>query len=87
MPVVSVPGLRRMAAMNGTLIPPDLEGALDRAGDDARAVAEVGVEVATRLCEDLLRAGAPGLHLYTLNRAASVRRIWENLGSEVARVV
>jgi methylenetetrahydrofolate reductase (NADPH) len=87
MPVVSVPGLRRMAAMNGTRIPRDLEGALDRAGDDARAVADVGVEVATRLCEDLLRAGAPGLHLYTLNRAASVRRIWENLGSEVARAV
>jgi methylenetetrahydrofolate reductase (NADPH) len=87
MPVVSVPGLRRMAAMNGTLIPSDLERALDRAADDARAVADVGVEVATRLCEDLLRAGAPGLHLYTLNRAASVRRIWENLGSEVARGV
>jgi methylenetetrahydrofolate reductase (NADPH) len=87
MPVVSVPGLRRMAAMNRTLIPSDLERALDRAGEDARAVADVGVEVATRLCEDLLRAGAPGLHLYTLNRAASVRRIWENLGSEVARAV
>jgi methylenetetrahydrofolate reductase (NADPH) len=87
MPVVSVPGLRRMAAMNGTLIPSDLDRALERVGEDACAVADVGVEVATRLCEDLLRAGAPGLHLYTLNRAASVRRIWENLGSGVARAV
>lgn len=79
MPFVSVPGLRRMAAMNRTDIPSDLSLRLDLVADDPAAVAELGVETAARLCADLTDAGAPGIHLYTLNRSASVRRIWEGL--------
>lgn len=79
MPFTSVAGLRRMAAMNGTRVPPELEERLDAAGDDPAAVAALGVEVATRLCAELAEAGAPGIHLYSLNRAASVRRVCENL--------
>lgn len=79
MPIVSASGLRRMAEMNRTSIPPRLGARLDAADDDADAVAAIGVEVATELCRDLIAAGAPGLHLYTLNRSESVRRIWENL--------
>jgi len=78
MPFVSVPGLRRMAAMNGTVIPDELNARLEGASD--ADVGEIGVEVATELCMALLDAGAPGLHLYTLNRSGSVRRIWEALG-------
>ena len=79
MPFVGVAGLRRMAQMNGTAIPPGLATRLDRVADDPAAVMALGVEVATELCRELDAAGAPGLHLYTLNRSISVRRIWENL--------
>jgi len=78
MPFVSVSGLRRMSAMNGTAIPAEIERRLEGVAD--ADVPEVGIEVATGLCERLLAAGAPGVHLYTLNRSASVRRIWEALG-------
>ena len=78
MPFVSVAGLRRMSAMNGTAIPPELERRLEGAAD--ADVAEIGIATATELGEGLLAAGAPGLHLYTLNRSTSVRRIWEALG-------
>jgi methylenetetrahydrofolate reductase (NADPH) len=40
----------------------------------------LGVEYATRQCEELLREGAPGLHFYTLNRAASTTEVLKNLG-------
>ena len=79
MPFVSVPGLRRMAAMNGTEIPADLAARLERVADDPAAVADLGVEVATGLSRELVEAGAPGIHLYTLNRSGPVRRIWGNL--------
>jgi methylenetetrahydrofolate reductase (NADPH) len=80
MPFVSVAGLERMAAMNNTLIPPALATRLAPVAGDPEAVTEVGVEVATALCAELMDAGAPGIHLYTLNRSASVRRIRRNLG-------
>jgi len=77
MPVVSLPGLRRMAAMNGTAIPPALDARLEAARDED--VPEIGAETALALSEDLLARGAPGLHLYTLNRSAALRRVWSGL--------
>jgi methylenetetrahydrofolate reductase (NADPH) len=79
MPFVSASGLRRMSAMNRTAIPPALAARLD-ACDDDDAVAELGIDVATDLSRRLADAGAPGVHLYTLNRAASVHRVRDNLG-------
>lgn len=80
MPIQSVAGIRRMAAMNQAVIPDPLEARLDAAGDDAEEVGRIGVEVATELCQALLDAGVPGLHLYTLNRSGPIQRIYRNLG-------
>ena len=71
--------LKRMAAMNGSVVPRPLLDRLEAVDDDPVARRDIGVEVATDLCRRLLDAGAPGLHLYALNRSASVLRIVENL--------
>jgi methylenetetrahydrofolate reductase (NADPH) len=78
--IVGLGGLTRMATMNGSVIPPRLLERLEAAADDPDALREIGVEVATDLSGRLLDAGAPGLHLYALNRSASVLRIVANLG-------
>ena len=80
MPPVNVAGLVRMAAMNGSVLPTDLMSRLEAVADDPDAVRDIGVEVATDLSRRLLDAGAPGVHLYALNRSASVLRIVEALG-------
>jgi methylenetetrahydrofolate reductase (NADPH) len=83
MPVTSLSSIPRMAAM-GAAVPPDLVERLERAGD-AEAVRREGTDAATELCADLLAAGAPGLHLFTLNRSLATRQIYDNLGVGAAR--
>ncbi|HTI35075.1 MAG TPA: methylenetetrahydrofolate reductase [Miltoncostaea sp.] len=83
MPIISAAGVRRMSEMNRTRIPDDLSARLDRVADDPAAVAELGVETAAALCEQLLAHGAPGLHLYSLNRSWSLQQLWPPVASAV----
>jgi methylenetetrahydrofolate reductase (NADPH) len=69
-----------MATMNGSVIPAALIERLEVSADDTDALRAIGVEVATDLARRLLDAGAPGLHLYALNRSESVLRIVDGLG-------
>jgi methylenetetrahydrofolate reductase (NADPH) len=64
----------------GSKIPPALRNRLDALGTDEAAATEFGIEYATKQCEELLRAGVPGLHFYTLNKAPSTIRVLKNLG-------
>lgn len=80
MPFVNLNGLLRMAAMNGSVIPLPLLDRLQAVADQPDEIAKIGVEVATELGAALLAEDAPGLHLYALNRSASVKQIHANLG-------
>jgi methylenetetrahydrofolate reductase (NADPH) len=78
-PIQSAAQIKRFVALCGAGLPASLASELDRRGDDDEAVAQFGIEYATRQCEDLLREGAPGLHFYTLNKAKSTSQIVGNL--------
>ncbi len=81
MPFVNVGALHRMSSMNGTEIPTWLAERIDRAaehGDPAR-IRRLGADVAIEVCHQLLEVGAPGVHLYTLNRADTAKEICTNL--------
>ena len=81
MPVTSKSGMTRMAELAlGARFPARLLRAIDRCGNDAEAVAKVGIHWATEQCRDLLDNNVRGIHFYTLNRSDSTRRIYENLG-------
>lgn len=83
-PILSARQIRRFTALCGASIPDALGRRLEElAGDDAAAAA-FGVEFAAAQGADLLRAGAPGLHFYTLNKVASTRAILERLGLAAA---
>jgi methylenetetrahydrofolate reductase (NADH) len=82
MPITNVRQLERMAAMSGTEVPLELAARLHAVADRPGEVRRIGVEHATRLCRDLLDAGAPGLHFYTMNRAAATLEVCANLGFE-----
>lgn len=78
MPVTSLAGIPRMAAM-GAPVPDDISAILHAAGDPA-SVRRAGIDLATGLCQELLERGAPGLHFYTLNRSKATMQIYANLG-------
>jgi methylenetetrahydrofolate reductase (NADPH) len=80
MPFISFTGLVRMAGMNGSVIPIPLLERLDAVADQPEEITKIGIEVATDLGAALLAEDAPGLHLYALNRSASVKQIHANLG-------
>jgi methylenetetrahydrofolate reductase (NADPH) len=80
MPITNLKSVRRMAQLSGCDVPPEIVGRLEAVGDDPEAVRRTGVEMATDLCQQLLDAGAPGLHFYTLNRSTATREIYSNLG-------
>ncbi len=80
MPVTTLAGVARMAQM-GAAVPASLLARLEAAHDagGAPAVRAEGVRAATELGAQLLDAGAPGLHFYTLNRSTATREIHESL--------
>jgi len=56
---------------------------LEELENDKPALQDFGAEVVTRLCETLLRGGAPGLHFYTINQAGPTLKLWKNLALPV----
>ncbi|MFN8169120.1 MAG: methylenetetrahydrofolate reductase [NAD(P)H] [Candidatus Nanopelagicales bacterium] len=82
MPLTNISQLERFALLSGTAFPTGLADRFRAVADDPAAVHALGVEAASQLCADVLEAGAPGLHFFTLNRSTSAREIYTGLGLE-----
>jgi methylenetetrahydrofolate reductase (NADPH) len=80
MPITSSTQLMRFSDACGAEIPRWLRIKLESYRDDTAAIRSYGLDVVTRLCDDLLAAGAPGLHFYTLNQAGLTTTLWQRLG-------
>ena len=80
LPLLSAAQVRRFTALCCAKIPAALEAKLVKVENDDDAAVEMGIEYASRQCEDLIKFGAPGLHFYSLNKSHSVAAICKNLG-------
>jgi len=78
--ILSATQITKFTQLCGARIPPALRTQLDALGTDDEAAMKFGIEYATRQCEELLRAGVPGLHFYTLNKAPATVQVLKNLG-------
>jgi len=72
MPIYSVKMMENLAKLCGATITEEIREGIDSLPDgDTGALLKFGIEFATRLCSELLEAGVPGLHIYTMDRSPS----------------
>lgn len=79
MPITGYANIIRFCTGCGADLPRWIRLRLEEMQDDKPALLDFGLSVVTRLCETLLRNGAPGLHFYTINQAEPTLRLWEAL--------
>jgi methylenetetrahydrofolate reductase (NADPH) len=79
MPILNLGSMRAMVRLSGREMPQETLDRILPLEDDPAALRAEGIAIATELCQELLAAGAPGLHFYTLNRSKATREIFAAL--------
>jgi methylenetetrahydrofolate reductase (NADPH) len=82
LPITNVKQLNRMAELSGVPIPSHISNVFAKIEANPDDVRKLGVEIATKLCQDLLEAGAPGLHFYTMNTSTATREVYSQIKDE-----
>ena len=77
-PVVNTESILRFSEVNKVRVDQDLIQRLN-ATDNPKARLEIATDAALKMCQELLTAGAPGIHLYTLNQAPAPLTLAEYL--------
>lgn len=79
MPIANFANLSRFSRQCGAEIPRWVERTMIAYEDDIDSQQQFGIELVSRMTEQLINNGAPGLHFYTMNQSALTRKIIENL--------
>ena len=72
MPITNFSQLARFSDSCGSEIPKWIRNRLSDFGDDRVKIYNFGINVVTKLCKDLIRAGCPGLHFYSMNQSKPI---------------
>ena len=81
LPITNFAQLMKFSAVCGAEVPQWIARRLESYGNDLESIREFGLDVVTRLCARLLRGGAPGLHIYTVNQSWASKQLLNRLGS------
>lgn len=79
MPIANAKNVIRMAELSGASIPQPLLAKLESATTDDEA-RRIGMDYSIQLGLDLLAAGAPGLHIFSLNHEAAALELSRGVG-------
>lgn len=80
MPIMTYGGFTRMTAFCKTMVPRHILDTVEAIKDNDEAVKAYGISLGTMMCQRLLQAGVPGVHMYTLNLEKTAVEILKNVG-------
>ena len=79
MPLVNPKNIARIKSMCGSTIPLDFRNMIETYSDNPAVMREIGINYAVYQIIDLIAKGAPGIHLYIMNRADTAIEIYGRL--------
>lgn len=79
MPITSSSQLLRFSDACGAEIPRWIRLRLQAYGDDVESIKAFGLDVVTDLCDQLITAGVPALHFYSMNQSVPTLGILDGL--------
>lgn len=79
LPITDYEALKRFCERCGAIIPPEVQAIFSPIADNSDKILEVGIDFTVKQCRDLLDAGAPGIHFYTLNKIHPINRILQTI--------
>ncbi|MDA8242680.1 MAG: methylenetetrahydrofolate reductase [NAD(P)H] [Elusimicrobia bacterium] len=79
MPITGYRQIQKFTQLMNVSVPAELRAGIERWDGDKDGMFKFSVEYASRQAEELLKGGAPGLHLYTLNRSRAAMEILRNV--------
>lgn len=79
MPLISAKNIARVKSMCGSTVPLDFRNMIETYASRPTVMREIGINYAVYQIIDLIAKGAPGIHLYIMNRAGTAIEIHKRL--------
>ncbi len=79
MPALNTKQIFRMQKLSGCSLPPKFKRILDKYENNPEALKEAGEAYALEQIIDLMAWGVDGIHLYTMNKSETARKIAKNI--------
>jgi methylenetetrahydrofolate reductase (NADPH) len=83
MPIANFDSLKRFSKQCGAEIPRWIKKSMAAYENNSESQRQLGVEIVTHHCEQLIANGVPGLHFYTMNQSTLTRAILHNLNLDL----
>lgn len=81
MPVTDARQIKRITALCGSSIPAKFQRILDRYENNPEALEDAGIAYAVEQIVDLISSGVDGIHLYTMNKVDTTKKIMDAIAN------
>jgi methylenetetrahydrofolate reductase (NADPH) len=85
-PINSYKKIKKFSEVAGAKIPDSIHKKMYPKKDNPDEIYKIGLDLAIEQSRDLLENGAPGVHIYTLNRSRAAVDLYENLAQDFDEV-